>query len=129
MPDTFALRTNDGDIWPEQVAYVNGYAIEEWLLEDVRFKVEVIDGQLVCNVVHPEDQSYVNDCGNTARIRQWCDEAVAHMVDNDGCAMTEDGETELHWSDNGATPAISAAKPRMIAKSVPSFLRGRDDFG
>lgn len=103
MMANYALRTNDGDVWPDQVCYVDGYWVAERLLEGARFKVEVKTNdeglaELVCNEVHPESKTFVEDMGSTDKIKQWRDRAVDFLI-NDGNGMTEDGETELHWGD------------------------------
>lgn len=97
----FALRADDGDIHPEQIAYVDGYGIAERLLEGVRFKVEahrqVFGGApvLKCNGVHPDDEAYMAKFSSAQRA-EWNAEAVKWLTDNDGDATAEDG-TNVHW--------------------------------
>lgn len=99
---TFSLRSSDGDIHPEQVAYVDGYGIAERLLEGVRFKVEVKTNEeglseLVCNGVHPDDESYMVKFSKAQR-EDWEQQAVEQMTQLDHEATAEDG-TEVYWGD------------------------------
>ena len=95
------LRTDDGDLYPGDEAYVDGYALEERLLEGVRFKIEVkalgLGYQLVCNGVHPEDKDYMLKFSKK-QLAEWYLEAVRYMTDGGGDATTEDG-TNVHWGD------------------------------
>lgn len=99
---TFALRSDDGDIHPDQMCYVNGYGIEERYLEDVRFKVEIITNseglpELICNGVHPEDEGYMQKFSDKQRAI-WNEAAIECLTEYDADGTAEDG-TNLHWGE------------------------------
>lgn len=95
--EVYALRYDDGDIHPEQVAYVDGYGIAERLLEGIRFKVEIVSGELVCTGVHPDDESYMAKFSDKQRA-EWKDAAVKCLTDYDQDATAEDG-ANVHWGE------------------------------
>lgn len=96
---TFALRTNDGDIWPDQTVLFDGYHVAERLLEGVRFVLVAKDGELTFSHIYEEDRSYVEDFASAKRIAEWGDEAVKFMTDYDTDGLATDHETDLHWGD------------------------------
>lgn len=100
----FALRTNDGDVWPGQTVLVNGYSIAERLLEDAMFvlKVKTNDeglAELVFSHVHEDSRAHVEGMTNAAKIAEWGEAAVDFMVHQDGDGLCENFETDLHWGD------------------------------
>jgi hypothetical protein len=83
------------------VAYVDGYAFEERLLEGVMFKVERFalgrGHQLVCHGVRADAEPYMLKF-NRRQKERWYREAVKCLAEYDGDATAEDG-TNVHWGD------------------------------
>lgn len=89
-----AIVGDNGAIHP-QVGYLNGYAIEERLLEDVRFKIIKLNGDLACNGVHEDDAPYMEKFSKK-QMDIWCQEAVDAV--KEGLEMqTENGDEDLYW--------------------------------
>ncbi|MCG7348902.1 hypothetical protein [Sphingomonas sp. ACRSK] len=97
---TFALRTDDGDIWPGDTILVNGYAFGDRLLEDTLWELKVIDGSLTFAGLHEESRSYVENMASRAKIDAWGARALAEIVENDGDGLADDHETTLHWGES-----------------------------
>lgn len=121
------FRNDDEQRVEIDYAYVDGYGLEERLLEGVRFKVERMalgtGFHLVCNGVHPDDNAYMLKF-NKQQKAAWCREAVKWLTENDGDATAEDG-TNVHWHDDAA-PAPQTVKPVQIGKAnIDDILRGR----
>ena len=52
---------NDEGPMDPQVAYLNGYSIAERLLEDLLFKIEIIDDEIRCTGFHPDSERRVKN--------------------------------------------------------------------
>lgn len=111
-----------GDMQPldPQVAYFDGYGIEERLLEGVKFKVERVPlgraFQLVCNGVHESHQDYMRKFSKS-QMRTWCAEVVRQI--EDGMEMTNlEGTEDYYWdaSADGPPPEKPKVTPKRIGK-------------
>jgi predicted urease superfamily metal-dependent hydrolase len=92
------FRDNNEQIHPTKVAWVDGYGFGDRELEGVRFKVENIDGALICTGVHPADEAYLSKY-STQQRKKWFFDAVEQMISYDADAKAEDG-TDVHWTVN-----------------------------
>lgn len=133
-----ALRLcEDDQVSADQVAYVDGYTLEERLLEGVLFKVErVVLGtgyHLVCNGVHPDSEAYMTKFSRQQK-EGWYREAVRYLTHNGGEAQTLDkvdvywdfGDQVQGWQQDGVAPAEQTPQPTlpnrpMVPKRVVVF--------
>jgi hypothetical protein len=84
----------NGPVVP-QVGYYNGYALEERLLEDVRFRFQTLDDKLVWTGFHPADEDYMTMFSD-AQIKAWQEEAYKDIMS--GFEMQNAaGDEDLYW--------------------------------
>jgi len=90
-------------------AQMDGYVIEERLLDRVMIQVSDKGGGNLEVAFHERDQRYLSQF-SAAQLAQWLDEAMHHI--NSGCALeTHDGEPA--WITDEAPP-----KPRSYIKAM-----------
>lgn len=76
-----------------QVAYMDGYAIAERILEDVLFEIRIEKGQLVCDGVRQEDRHFYNDMGSAKTHLEWQEQVVQYIEETGGDTLvTAEGE-------------------------------------
>lgn len=98
----FAIRDSDHKMIDPQVAYYDGYGIEDRLLEDVLFKL--VGGrdayerpELVCEGVHPDAEEYCKKF-SPAQMLKWKIQVTENALDGESLRF-EDGSGELYWEE------------------------------
>lgn len=91
------LDADTGEAVDPQVGYVDGYGMEDRLLEGVLFEVTLdADGNPVCTGVHSSFQSYM-DKFSKEQMAAWCKDVVEEGVGE--CMMDFAGKRDLLIDD------------------------------
>ena len=77
-----------GDI---PMAYLNGYAVGDTLLEGVRFEIRIVEGKMSATT-HPDDKDYMGDLNE----KKWLKEAARFAANSDGDLECPTCRTEVY---------------------------------
>lgn len=80
-----------------QVAYMDGYAIAERILEDVLFEVRIEKGELVCTGVRAEDRAFYDQMGSAKTHLEWQKQVVEYIEETGGDTLVDSEGRDVEY--------------------------------